>query len=89
MTTLDVRHCPHCGEADFDLTSEERLYGYNRPHLTLDGTGAVASAAWGITEPDWETSTTTRYFCGCCGEDLPEAYQDALDAALHNERDPE
>jgi hypothetical protein len=86
---LDFRRCPHCGEEDFDLKSEERLYGYNRPVLTLDPAGRPTAAEWGSTSVDWESSTTTRYFCGSCGDDLPEEYQQALDRLLDNERDPE
>lgn len=84
----DFRVCPACGE-ELEAKSEEKLYGDNRPQLTLDDAGELVKAEWGITEPDWESSTTTRYFCGVCGEDLPPEYQDALDAALDTRREPE
>ena len=89
MTGLDFRRCPICGEEDVDLASEERLYAPNRLTVTLGEGGELLAAEWGLTEPDYNTSETAAYYCGCCLEALPEAYQEALDAALRNERRPD
>ena len=86
MATPDFRRCPSCGESDFDLKSEERLTGANRPALTLSDDGELLAARWGLTEPDWSSCVTVRYVCGGCDAALPEPYQAALDAALGNRR---
>lgn len=89
MTGLDFRRCPICGEEDFDLRSEEKTYGYGYPKLTLSETGAITTACWDGFDVDWSSSSTTRYFCGCCDEDLPEEYQAELDRVLGNDRYPD
>ncbi|MGH2535615.1 MAG: hypothetical protein ACRDJW_25440 [Thermomicrobiales bacterium] len=89
MEVLDFRRCPSCREEDFDLRSEEKTYGYGYPKLTLSETGAITAASWDGFDVDWSSSSTTRYFCGWCAEDLPEDYQAELDRVLGNDRYPD
>lgn len=85
---LDWRTCPLCGEQDWEVHSEERLYAANRLTFTLEA-GRLTKAEFGLCEPYWDTCTTMFYVAGCCGEQLPERYQQALDTALENFRQVE
>lgn len=86
---LDWGRCPWCGATeDFGVHSEERLYATNHLAIAIDGDRLV-TAEWGSTEPDYSSSVTRAYYADCCGEELLEGFQDALDEALANCRDPE
>ena len=82
---VDFSRCPRCGAEELEIRTEERLSATNHLALTLEG-GRLVGAAFGLTEPRWDDCETAAYIACCCGEELPEPYQAALDVALHNNR---
>ncbi len=88
MEPPDFRRCPSCGD-ELEVATEEKLYGANHLQITVDDTGDLVGAKWGLTEPHWDSVVTTRYCCDACGETLPESFQLILDDILENSREPD
>lgn len=85
---LDWSHCPICGAVNhFGVEREGRLYATNRLQPVIVGDELLA-ANLTVSIPDWTSLITVAYFTTCCRQELPEAYQDALDEILHIVRDP-
>ena len=78
---LNLTVCPNCGMQDFPLSSIEQLTGYAVITLT-ETEGQLAAEFYGQTNMDWNSSQTVGYLCENCYEELPEAYQAALDRLL-------
>jgi len=74
--------CPLCQASPLEVKIEETLLAYNHLSLTVGEGGALASAQWGTTDPDWESSETQDFLCAVCEQPLPRNYQDELSEAL-------
>lgn len=84
---IDLTHCPVCGSTDnFAIHTDERMYGSNPLTITIADDGTV-KAEWGVTKVYFDTSTTVGYFTDCCGESLPDDWQDELDRLLNIQRE--
>lgn len=85
--SIDFRVCPRCGEA-LEIASEERIFAANHlKNIEVNDAGQLVKIEWGMTEPDFGSSTTLFYCCDSCAEALPERYQAVIDQVLGNERD--
>lgn len=85
---MNWEKCPLCGSEEFSVRTQERILGSNPLQLLVDN-GKLVAAEFGLTTAHWGSSITTAYFSDCCGDDLPEEYQGALDKLLPNQREPE
>jgi hypothetical protein len=83
----DFSRCPSC-RAELEIVSRERFLADN--HLTaieVDDGGILLGAEWGLSRPNWDSSSTLHYCCAGCDAILPETYQAEIDRVLENQRE--
>lgn len=86
--TFDWKRCPVCGNVDdFAISTDERVYASSGLTLELDEAGNLVSVEMTGQEVSYKSSKVVGYHTDCCGESLPDWYQDRLDRELEIERD--
>lgn len=84
MTTevIDLGLCPHCAEDLYPVALE-----WVPAAVMIDWDPATVQAQWGgQADLAWGEAIIECYFCGACGEVLPEELQTWLDRLLGTER---
>ena len=85
--TFDWTRCPVCGTVDdFAISTDERVYASSGLTLELDAAGNLVSVEVTVQEVSYKSSKVVGYHADCCGETLPDWYQDRLDRELEIRR---
>lgn len=83
ITHLDWTRCPCCGNVDdFAISTDERVYSSSGVEISLNAEGVLQAAKLHSQEVSYKSAKVVGYYADCCGETLPDPYQDFLDWAL-------
>jgi len=86
--TFDWTRCPICGNVeDFAVSTDERVYASSAVVLELDEPANLVSVEITGQEISYKSAKVVGYHTDCCGESLPDWYQDKLDRELEITRE--